>query len=249
MVNERGDDGCVGRLVTKRVRRKCQTRLIHRRRLTAVMSVQSRSSTQVWLAPLRSSVYNGAMTADQLRRIRNGDISAFEEVFRKFHAPLCEVVDSYVRSQSVAEDIVQDLFFAVWLKRESLAVASLQGYLFRAARNRALHHLRHRSIVRRVSGLLDSRPEVSGIAGAGQLPDAVLDSAEQQRLLRLAIDRLPARTRLALILRLDHHMNDREIADAMGITTKGVEKLITIAKRHLREQFAVRPELGQLAQD
>ena len=45
--------------------------------------------------------------------IRRGDIRAFEQLFRELHAPLCEVVDGYVRSQSIAEELVQDLFLRV----------------------------------------------------------------------------------------------------------------------------------------
>ena len=79
-------------------------------------------------------------------RVRRGDLAAFEELFRAMHAPLCEVADSYVQSQAIAEEIVQDLFFAIWMKRDRLPnVDSLQAYLFTAARNRSLHHLRHRA--------------------------------------------------------------------------------------------------------
>ncbi|MGH7619470.1 MAG: hypothetical protein ACREPM_19815 [Gemmatimonadaceae bacterium] len=68
------------------------------------------------------------MTASLVQRIRGGDIAAFEQLFRELHAPLAEVVDSYVRSQSVAEEIVQDLFFVVWMKRERLSNDGLRGY-------------------------------------------------------------------------------------------------------------------------
>ena len=40
------------------------------------------------------------------------DLATFEKLFRELHAPLCEVVDSYVRSQAVAEEIVQDTIAA-----------------------------------------------------------------------------------------------------------------------------------------
>jgi RNA polymerase sigma-70 factor (ECF subfamily) len=177
------------------------------------------------------------MTDELARRIRAGDISAFEEVFRQLHAPLCEVVDSYVQSQAVAEEIVQDLFFAVWMKRAEFTPVTLRGYLFAAARNRALHHERHRSIVRRVARLLPSRPEVSGVAGNSQLIDAKLVEDEARLQLRAAIQRLPERSRLAITLRIDHEMSDRDIAESMGISLKGVEKLMSIARRKLREQL------------
>lgn len=173
------------------------------------------------------------MTPDLLQRIRLGDESAFEELFRNLHPALCEVVNSYVRSDAVAEEIVQDLFFAVWTKRGTLAADSLQGYLFRAARNRALHHTRHESIVRRAALLRPFRPEVSGIAHAPAATDANLYADERRQLLFNAIEQLPPRSRLAAVLKIDHAMTDREIAEAMDVSVKGVEKLLSIAKRHL----------------
>lgn len=171
------------------------------------------------------------MTADLARRIRAGDVSAFEALFRELHAPLCEVVDCYVSSQAVAEEIVQDLFFTVWVKRDTLEAESMRGYLFRAARNRAMHQVRRDSVVRRFGRLVGARPEVAGIAVDGA--DTGPDDGRLARL-RTAMDQLPPRTRLAIVLRIDHGMRDQAIAEAMGISLKGVEKLMSMAKRLLR---------------
>jgi RNA polymerase sigma-70 factor (ECF subfamily) len=162
--------------------------------------------------------------------IRQGDIAVFEELFRAFHAPLCEVVDSYVRSQDVAEELVQDLFFALWVKRASLGIGdSVDAYLFASARNRALQHLRHQSVARRWAELARRDPSRNSTP-AGES----VERDETTRRLRAAIDSLPPRTRLALVLRLDHEMSDAEIATAMDISVKGVEKLIAKAKALLR---------------
>jgi RNA polymerase sigma-70 factor, ECF subfamily len=166
------------------------------------------------------------------------DLAAFEKLFRELHAPLCEVVDTYVRSQAVAEEIVQDVFFIVWMRREKLPSAGLRAYLFTAARNRALIHLRHRSVVRRWSLWVDSRPDVAGVAPAAPSADVALGDQERRSALRAAIDRLPPRARLALVLQQDHHMSLKEIASAMGISVKGVEKLLSTAKTRLRELLA-----------
>jgi RNA polymerase sigma factor (sigma-70 family) len=176
------------------------------------------------------------VTTDLARRIRAGDVSAFEELFRELHAPLCEVVDCYVRSQAIAEEIVQDLFFTVWIKRATLQAESMRGYLFRAARNRALHQVRHDSVVRRFGRLVEARPEVAGVAAAGAPADA--EEEERVRRLRGAMDLLPPRARLALVLRLDHGMKDQQVAEAMGISVKGVEKLVATAKRSLYTMLA-----------
>jgi len=182
------------------------------------------------------------MTVSLVQRIRNNDIAAFEELFRAFHAPLCEVVDSYVRSQSVAEEIVQDLFFVVWMRRDRLRDDTIRGYLFSSARNRALHHLRHRAVVRRWSLLATATPDAAGLGQARAPADAVTEEDDRRRAVRAAIDRLPSRSRLAFVLQWEHQMSVADIASAMGISVKGVEKLLTIARRHLRASLGAHAE-------
>lgn len=72
-----------------------------------------------------------------VERIRAGDIGAFETVFRTLAPPLCVFTRRFVGSAGAAEDIVQDLFLALWRQHETLDVhGSLVNYLYTAARNR-----------------------------------------------------------------------------------------------------------------
>jgi RNA polymerase sigma-70 factor (ECF subfamily) len=120
------------------------------------------------------------------------------------------------------------------MKRDRLRADSIRGYLFSSARNRALHHLRHQSVVRRWSLRVDARPEVAGISQGFASADESVEEDERRRAVREAIDRLPPRSRLALVLQREHRMTNADVATAMGISIKGVEKLLAIAKRHLR---------------
>ena len=66
----------------------------------------------------------------QLRRIRKGDIGSFEELFRRFYQGLLGYARNLVRSDEVAEEVVQDVFYNVWKNRESLRITrSWQSYL------------------------------------------------------------------------------------------------------------------------
>jgi RNA polymerase sigma-70 factor (ECF subfamily) len=170
------------------------------------------------------------------RRIRDGDIAAFETLFRALHAPLCEVVDGYVRSQAVAEEIVQELFFVLWVDRARFPEArSTRGYLFAAARNRAVHHLRHQAVVRRWAE--ETRAESGYLVS--RAPDRTLEANETEAAVRRAIDALPARTRVAFVLQWEYEMSHADIATAMGISVKGVEKLISTAKTKLKASLDV----------
>ena len=160
-------------------------------------------------------------------RIRRGDQAAFESLFRAFAPGLCAFTARYVESAQVAEDIVQDLFLALWRKRETLAIEqSVATYLFTAARNRAINYLRHQRIARRWEGSVVGRIDTSTPSDEAELLE-MLD-------LQDGIERLPARCRLIFTLSRQQGMSYREIADSLGLSVKTVEVQMGRALRALR---------------
>src|SRR5215203_5975374 len=182
--------------------------------------------------PPGSGEHVSASDPELVERLRRGDLLAFERIFATYHAMLCEIADAYVDSQAIAEELVQDLFYTVWRDRARLEVRqSLRSYLCRAARNRALQHLRHGSVVLRWA------QQIGGDSEAARIPpsDAALEQRETLAALRVAVATLPPRGRLAVVLRWRHGMSNAEVAEAMGISVKGVEKLLASAMARLRE--------------
>ena len=49
-----------------------------------------------------------------LKKIKEGDIKAFESIFRLYYTPLCLYATSLTGDLEVAEEIVQDLFYVFW---------------------------------------------------------------------------------------------------------------------------------------
>ena len=181
--------------------------------------------------------------SDLLPRIRRGDVGAFEDVFRRYHASLREFAEGYLRSSTAAEEIVQDVFLAIWARRGALRIHStLRAYLFAAVRNRALNSSRHDALVRRtLFGLVRDVEHfgVPGMGAAAPAPDDALDAGDRRASLGAAIGRLPPRSRLAVTLRWAHQLSHAEVAETMGISVKGVEKLLSIALRHLRLDLGI----------
>src|SRR5687767_3342900 len=80
-----------------------------------------------------------------LRRIRIGDDSAFESMFREYYDPLTRFAASYLHDADAASGIVSDVFLAVWDRRSSwIPEQGVAAYLFGAVRNRAHTHERSR---------------------------------------------------------------------------------------------------------
>ena len=174
---------------------------------------------------------------DLVSRIRAGDIGAYEALFRETHAPLVAFVTRFVGAKAPAEDLVQELFAELWIDRQLLTVrTTLRGYLFRAARNGALNVARRQAVE-----LAFERPErdeeIRALHPAPARPDDLFDESERHEQITAAIASLPERVRLVMELRWRAGLSYAEIADAMGISVKGVENQLARGLKRLREQF------------
>jgi RNA polymerase sigma-70 factor (ECF subfamily) len=184
------------------------------------------------------------LTDDELlERVRRRDPSGVEALFRRYHAPLCDFVATLLPSHAAAEDVVQDLFYVMWTESSRWRIhTTVRAYLFAAARNRALKQLRHATTVRRVveANWGADSDDAPGMSAPPLPPDVDLESAEAKRRLRDAIDALPERTRLAMTLRWHQEMSHAEIAEAMDISLKGVEKALSSGMVKLRAAMGPR---------
>ena len=169
--------------------------------------------------------------AELVRRIRAGDERALEAVFKAHYAGMASFVQRFVRSQDLAEELVQDVFLKLWSKREQLAeIETFRTYLFRAARNTALNYLRRAKLERRwreEQGTDDDPP--SSLAADEETVEQELSVAVQE-----AINRLPPRCREIFLLSRDGGLTYAEIARSLDISVKTVETQMGRALKALR---------------
>ena len=176
---------------------------------------------------------------DCLSRIRLGDADAFESLFHAYYPALCDFVWSYVRSRDVAEELVQSVFLWIWEHHATWEpTGGVRAYLFAACRNQALGVLKHERVVSRIARRAIQEGIPLGIAGARLGPDEELQAAQLADAFRAAIDLLPERRRLAVILRWQQQMSHAEIARVMGISVKTVEVQLGRALVFFRKRLA-----------
>ena len=74
-----------------------------------------------------------------LTKIKEGDIKAFEEVFRHYYSSLCWYAAGITGEMEAAEEIVEELFYVFWKDREHLQIfQSVKSYLYNIASTRKL---------------------------------------------------------------------------------------------------------------
>lgn len=177
------------------------------------------------------SVRDDASLAD---RVRAGDASALEALFRRYYDPLCRFADAYVRSHADAEDLVQGMFVQLWDQRERWALrGSVRAYLYTAVRNAALNVLKHRLVERRTFDEGAAIPRI-GIAKPTPTPHEDAVGHELEQAIDRAIAGLPDRYRLVITLRAQHHLTIPEIARILDLPVKTTETRAARAIQALR---------------
>jgi RNA polymerase sigma-70 factor (ECF subfamily) len=168
-------------------------------------------------------------SAELVSRIRAGDRAAFEQVFRRWYAPLADYASQILQNRDAAEDAVQDAFIAVWNRRDALPdAATLNAYLYRAVRNRALNQLRGQKGMASLDDDDSDEPSVEPSALAA------IEHAELADVVTAAISALAPRTREVFLLSREQELTYAQIAETLGISVKTVETLMGRALRALR---------------
>lgn len=168
-----------------------------------------------------------------LARIAGGDERAFREVFDHYQRYIFTFAQKITRSNSDAEEIVQDIFLKVWFSRDQLlGIDNFGAYLNRLVRNRAFNLLRHEAVVSKVKtemGLTSSDNDL----GTQQ----TLDYKETKDLLDDVLSRLPEQQRRVYALCHLEGLKYNEVAAQLNISPDTVHYHMKLALATIREHF------------
>jgi RNA polymerase sigma-70 factor (ECF subfamily) len=162
--------------------------------------------------------------------------AAFRSLFVAHHEPLCRYASRLLRDSHQAGDVVQDVFTHLWERRHQWeADHTVVPYLYRAVRNRAFDLTKHRVVVER-HARAEQRPDAWGASADD--PDEDLRLAELRDAVAVAVNALPELQREAFVLSRYGGLTYAEIAAALGVSVKTVEKRMSVAFRALYATLA-----------
>jgi RNA polymerase sigma-70 factor (ECF subfamily) len=164
--------------------------------------------------------------------IREGNESAFEQVFRFYYAPLCRYAVGIVTEKEEAEEIVQQVFLRVWERRAELNIAvSFKAYLYRSVHNASLNHKQRRKNDVRYDDL--QLRVVHAAESSHVMDEKILEKEIEKALLTL-----PEQCRKIFELSRFEELKYREIAELLNISIKTVENQMGKALRIMRERLS-----------
>lgn len=161
-------------------------------------------------------------------------IDDIEQLFKLHYTQLCKNVYRLVKDEAIAEDIVQDVFFNFWKKREQLTITtSLAAYLKRSVTNAGIDYLRKKRPTS--DNALDiNEPIYQHLAIDSNQSDDTIKTEELSNHIEAALELLPPRCKEVFMLNRFEEMSYKEVADTLGISIKTVENQIGKALKIMR---------------
>lgn len=166
------------------------------------------------------------------------EIQTFNYLFTNYKGRFIHFATTYVGDKMVAEDIVIDSLMYYWENRKSLDVDSnIPAYLLTVIKHKCLNYLQRLHTKEEIVEYLkncDAWELNLRIATLEVCDPEKLFSEELQQLVDEALKTLPERTRDIFIRSRYKNQSHKEIAEALGLSTKAIEFHITKALKVLR---------------
>ena len=174
---------------------------------------------------------------------REGDISAFEQLLKRYDRNVFRIANYITQNREDAEDVVQDAFLKAYQKLDQFQGNSkFYTWLVRIAVNEALMKLRKRKASKTVS--IDEDVETDEgfvpreVTDWSPNPEQLYKQAELGDILEKTIQGLPAGFRTVFVLRDVEGLSTEETAEALGLSIPAVKSRLLRARLQLRERLS-----------
>ena len=153
------------------------------------------------------------------------EIHNFNTLYTKFYRKSFLFTKSYVHDECIAEDIVSDVLIKLWEILKEKEIEHIEALLLTTLKNKSLDHLKHEAVKTEALRTLEAcNPED-------------IFSTEVQQIVTATLALLPEQTRRVFEMSRFENKTNKEIAEELQLTVKGVEYHITKALKPLRENL------------
>ncbi|WP_316841893.1 RNA polymerase sigma-70 factor [Pedobacter gandavensis] len=170
------------------------------------------------------------LTDDELIVLfKHGSESAFKEIYSRYWKGVFQVAFKKVHHKELAEELTQNLFVALWNKRESVDISSISNYLFGSLKYSIINHYKAQLVRTKYQDHL----KVYNIDQVDNT-DYLLMLNELTQALNEGIARLPKKTGEVFKLSRIEHYSVKDISRELNISEKAVEYHITQSLKSMR---------------
>ncbi|WEK21374.1 MAG: RNA polymerase sigma-70 factor [Candidatus Pedobacter colombiensis] len=180
--------------------------------------------------------YSKETDQELVSMLKAGDESALSALYLRYWDKLLVVAANRMDNPAEAEEVVQDIFFSLWQRRESLELKySLSTYLSVAVKYRIINVMDKQYRLRnKVNKATDLRLESCA-------PSAETLMLEKELMAQIAttVQHLPEKCRIVFTLSREQGMSHKQIAKELNISEKTVEAHLSKAMKDIRSNLTM----------
>jgi RNA polymerase sigma-70 factor (ECF subfamily) len=165
--------------------------------------------------------------------VKNGDLDKLGQLFDRHHRRLFDFFAKMTASRSIAEDLVQDVFFRMLKYRNTFRKEShFKAWMFHIARNSRIDYFRKHQ-----AEPLAPDDDIHSLRSHFAFPGQELEQEQQTFLLECALFKLSPEKREVLILSRYQDMKYEQIAELMDCEVGTIKVRVYRAMKELRDIF------------
>ena len=165
-----------------------------------------------------------------VRKLRDGDSSAFDLLFEQYGGKLFYFVNKYLNVREESEEIVQDVFLNLWKhKKEIRSEEAFKSYLYKIALNNIRNYFIKKQVQEKHKQLIAQKYLIEN--------DSDIDESDYEFVIKQVdqlIEQLPKKRREIFLLSRKEGLDISEIAEYLGISESTVKNQISSAIAFLK---------------
>ena len=169
-----------------------------------------------------------------IQNILDGSQPDFERLIKIYQPNVFRTAMGLLHNKEDAEEITQDVFLKVYDSLSSFNQrATLSTWIYRVTINTSLNFLKKKKGNRLLVGL----SALLGLASKEKQSEKLVIDKEEKDSIRKAMQELPEKQRLAIVLTKYEELPQKQVAEIMHISEGAVEQLVIRARKNLRKSL------------
>ena len=164
--------------------------------------------------------------------IRDDNYKAFDELFNRYWKILLNIAYKRVGTKEVCQDLIQEVFLSIWLRRAELTIENPAAFLKTALRYRVYTYYSRNKFSKEFLEVFEN------ITDCNLNADENLKYKELKLVIRAWIESLPPKRRQIFKLYIEENLSTLEISQELNITRKTVQNQLNRSFGSLKDKLS-----------
>ncbi|MHB9011272.1 MAG: RNA polymerase sigma-70 factor [Ignavibacteriaceae bacterium] len=162
--------------------------------------------------------------------LKDDDQNAFKEIYKRYWEKLYLFAYKIIKDKDICEDIIQEVFTDLWIRRKEKEIGNISAYLYKAVKFQVFNQFRKMKLVDKHVEEFDNFISQHNLAEYIEYKD-IYSRVETE------IVKLPEQRRIIFQLSRDEGLSNKEIAQKLNISVQTVKNQISHALKSIRSSI------------